>query len=104
MRVAGNVRVPPPADLISGSYVRPSSVLYAASVTLDAEDLIRRAVVERGREHLDAAVNALLDEHYPSIGADERGGLKNAVEAGRHSSHTAAAPTSQAATNGRTPP
>ena len=34
----------------------------------------------------------------------EPGGLKNAVEAGRHSSHTAAAPTSQAATNGTTAP
>src|SRR4029077_12963354 len=37
-------------------------------------------------------------------GTPQPGGLKNAVEAGRHSSHTAAAPTTQAATDGATTP
>src|SRR4051794_3001571 len=54
-QVAGNVGVLPPADLVPGSLVRPSSKLYAAPVTLDAENLIRRAAIERGRHALDAA-------------------------------------------------
>src|SRR4051794_31823285 len=72
-QVAGNVSALPPRDLVAGQLVRPSSVLYAAPVTLDAENLIRRAAIEGGREHLDpAAVSDWLDQHYPSIGADQR--------------------------------
>ena len=44
-QVAGNVRVVPPPDLVAGHLVRPSSRLYAAPGTLEAEDLIRRAAV-----------------------------------------------------------
>jgi hypothetical protein len=71
-QVSGNIGIAPPEDLFQGSLVRPSSVLFAAPNTLDAEDLLRRAAIDRGREHLDAkAMDAWLDEHYPTLGADQ---------------------------------
>src|SRR4051812_11990186 len=76
VQVAGNVTVAPPADLVAGHLVRPSAKLYAAPVTLDAENLIRRAAVERGRHALDAAaVETWLDQRYPTIGADQRAAI-----------------------------
>src|SRR3954469_11560746 len=76
VQVAGNVTVVPPADLVAGHLVRPSAKLYAAPVTLDAEDLIRRAAVERGRHALEAAaVESWLAERYPTIGADQRAAI-----------------------------
>jgi hypothetical protein len=75
VQVAGNVGVVPPRDLVIGSYAAPSARLFAAPVTLDAENLIRRAAVERRGHKLDAAaVDTWLDERFPSIGAGPAGG------------------------------
>ena len=83
VQVAGNVAVVPPADLVAGSLVRPSAKLFAAPVTLDAENLIRRAAVERGRHALDAAaVEARLDQRYPSIGVDQRAAVVGIASSG----------------------
>ena len=61
------------AQLDADSYTRPSSRLYATTDTLMAEESLRRAAIERGGHHLAAAdVTAWLDEHTPTIGADQR--------------------------------
>ena len=83
VQVAGNVAVVPPTDLVAGHLRRPSARLYAAPVTLDAENLIRRAAVERGRHALDGAtVEAWLDQRYPSIGADQRAAVVGIAASG----------------------
>jgi hypothetical protein len=72
-QVAGNVGIEPPEGLFQGSLIPASAVRYATPTTLVAERLIREAAIVRGREYLDAAsMNAWLDEHYPTIGADQR--------------------------------
>jgi conjugative relaxase-like TrwC/TraI family protein len=83
VQVAGNVGIAPPPGFIVGSYVAPSDRLFAAPMTLDAEDLIRRSAVERGRgpaagfgekrlEEWRGRIGAWLDENYTRIGADQR--------------------------------
>lgn len=75
VQVAGIDDRPAPADLIGDgvTYVRPSAARWAAPVTLDAEDLIRRAAISRGGHHLDpAAVGAWLDAQYPMISPEQR--------------------------------
>lgn len=75
VQVAGIDAHPAPADLVGDgvTYVRPSAQKWAAPVTLEAEDLIRRAAIERGAHHLPrAAVTAWLDEHYPTITPEQR--------------------------------
>jgi conjugative relaxase-like TrwC/TraI family protein len=61
------------AALAVNSFIAPSARLYASVDTLAAEEALRRAGIERGGHHLDtAAVSAWLDEHSPTIGADQR--------------------------------
>ena len=75
VQVAGIDRRPAPADLVGEGvvYTRPSSQRWAAPVTLQSEDLIRRAAIERGAHSLDrAAVGAWLDANYPTISPEQR--------------------------------
>jgi conjugative relaxase-like TrwC/TraI family protein len=61
------------AALEADPFTRPTSRLYASTDTLNAEEALRKAAIERGAHHLDAdAVQAWLDEHAPGIGADQR--------------------------------
>ena len=61
------------AALAANAFIAPSSRLYASVDTLTAEEALRRAGIECGGHHLDAAaVSAWLDEHSPTIGADQR--------------------------------
>ncbi len=61
------------AALAADPSTPPSARLYATTDTLLAEEALRRASIERGAHHLNAAaVNAWLDEHATTIGADQR--------------------------------
>ena len=75
VQVAGIDARPAPADLVGAgvTYVRPSAQRWAAPVTLEAEDLIRRAAIERGGHAVDRTqVAAWLDENRPTITAEQR--------------------------------
>jgi conjugative relaxase-like TrwC/TraI family protein len=76
-QVSGNSGALPPS-VVQGSFTRPSSALYAAPETLEAENLIIRAAVERGvgptadlgPRALEAwrdQVGALVAQHYPEM-------------------------------------
>lgn len=61
------------AAIAANEFIAPSARLYASVDTLVAEEALRRAGIERGGHALDAvAVSAWLDEHTPTIGADQR--------------------------------
>jgi conjugative relaxase-like TrwC/TraI family protein len=61
------------AAIAANAFIAPSARLYASVDTLAAEEALRRAGIERGGHHLDpVAVSAWLDEHTPTIGADQR--------------------------------
>lgn len=73
-QVAGRDR-PVPASLAEDGvmFQRPTAVRYAAAATLADEENLTAAAVVRGRYAVDEqAVHAWLDEHAPSIGADQR--------------------------------
>jgi conjugative relaxase-like TrwC/TraI family protein len=56
-----------------GEYAAPSARLFAAAGTLAAEAALRKAAVVRGRQSADVdAVSAWLDQHAPTMGADQR--------------------------------
>ncbi len=58
-------------------YAAPSATKYASAGTLAAEGALRRATIERGAASLPREqVAAWLDEHYPSIGADQRAAVE----------------------------
>jgi conjugative relaxase-like TrwC/TraI family protein len=57
----------------TGDYARPSATLYASATTLTAERALRDAAIQRGGHALDpVALKAWLDEHAPTLGADQR--------------------------------
>jgi conjugative relaxase-like TrwC/TraI family protein len=58
-------------------YAAPSATLYAAADTLAAEAALRSAAIDRGRCALDREqVAGWLDEHAPTIGADQRAAVE----------------------------
>ncbi|MDQ1248939.1 MAG: hypothetical protein QG597_3313, partial [Actinomycetota bacterium] len=58
-------------------YAAPSATLYAAADTLAAEAALRAAAIDRGRHALDREqVAGWLDEHTPTIGADQRAAVE----------------------------
>nr|WP_269810176.1 AAA family ATPase [Kineosporia rhizophila] len=60
------------AVLAEDPYTAPSSRLYASTDTLAAEEALRRAAIERGGHALETdQVRAWLDEHVPTISADQ---------------------------------
>jgi conjugative relaxase-like TrwC/TraI family protein len=67
----------PLASLTRDPHRRPSSVLYAATGTLAAEEALRRAAVARGGHTLDpATVRAWLTEHATDLGDDQRAAIE----------------------------
>jgi conjugative relaxase-like TrwC/TraI family protein len=63
----------PLAGLQDDPYTRPGSRRYATVDSLDAEHSLRLAAADRAGHRLDAAaVDAWLDQHCPTIGADQR--------------------------------
>ena len=61
------------SGLDAGEYAAPSARLFAATGTLAAEAALRKAAVTRGRHAADVeAVAAWLDQHAPTMGADQR--------------------------------
>lgn len=71
-QVSGKDPFGTPADVV-GSYVRPADRKYAAPVTLEAEDLIRQAAIERGGLSLRRDdVAAWLGEKYPTLSPQQR--------------------------------
>jgi len=66
-----------PAAQAGPLYAPRSATLYAAADTLVAEAALRGAAVERGRFALPRdQVAAWLDEHTPTIGADQRAAVE----------------------------
>ena len=64
-------------DPESDPYGRPSADRFAARFTLEAEEALRRLAVVRGAHWVEAAeVGAWLDEHAPTIGADQRAAVE----------------------------
>jgi len=54
-------------------FARPTDTQYAAAFTLEAEQALRRLAIARGAHSVDAdAVHTWLDDHVPTIGADQR--------------------------------
>ena len=104
VQVAGIDDRPAPADLVGAgvTYVRPSARKWAAPVTLEAEDLIRRAAVERGAHHLDPATVAVWrDANYPTISAEQRAVVEGlAASDARLAQVVAAAGTGKSFTSG----
>jgi conjugative relaxase-like TrwC/TraI family protein len=57
----------------AGAYARPSATRYAAADTLIAERALRDLALERSGHTLDPIqLKAWLDEHAPTLGADQR--------------------------------
>jgi conjugative relaxase-like TrwC/TraI family protein len=82
VQVAGKEGLAAPS-MVAGTFTRPSDAQYAAPVTLEAENLILRASVERGRGPVAElgpkaagdwreSVDAWVTANYPTIGADQR--------------------------------
>ena len=62
----------PLAGLDGDPFTRPGARRFATVTTLDAEEALRLAGITRGRQRLDGdAVSGWLQEHCPSIGADQ---------------------------------
>lgn len=84
MQVAGRDLYATPAELGGpGTYVQASEVKYAAVGSVEAEKALRRAAAGVGRHRVSAAAaGRFLDQHYPSLGADQRQAVIGMAAAG----------------------